>query len=143
MSIHDHPVDEAFQATANKIANSILASLELAVPMMAERSGIHIQKEHLMIGGLTTAILKLAKVHDMDIVQLARSDRHFLAIGLNNAASNAPSAIETRSLLDNLTHIIKNGGECPCPKCSKEREPSLNEQTAKEILTEIEREQTR
>ncbi|QFT40087.1 MULTISPECIES: hypothetical protein [unclassified Vibrio] len=143
MSINDQPVDEAFQVTTNKMASSILASLELVAPMMAERSGIHIQKEHLMVGALTTALLKLAKVHDMDIVQLARSGRHFLAIGVNNATSNAPSAIETRSLLDNLTHIIQSGGECLCSKCSKEREPSLNEQTAKEILAEIEREQTR
>lgn len=132
---------EMINKLANHLSEGVLELLERTVVPLSNSYDIQDSQIEIKSNALTIAMLKLIKIHNIDMVQFSSDGDNFIAIGVSDASTGTLQAKQTKKLIKRLESLTSNGGKCACGKCVSNDEPSLNEQTTNEILAEIEKEQ--
>lgn len=135
------------------LAGAIKTSAEIIIrdhPELTAQEAFEIK-----VKATTSALLAICESSKFSPVQLATGPSSWLAIGQVNVGGGGAGAISTKALLDSLQNKVLKHESCNCASCQTKVdidqvksdldaffEPNVNEQTAQEILKEIESETT-
>ena len=144
--------EKALELVANKMAESFLE----ASPAMIDPLGLTEQEQFTIVHkALTKAILAHSKRSGHAAIQLVVDEEQWLAMGRVRVGGESTSALATKHVLEKLQNEILKDEACNCSQCQvsqaskediakefshtgpKASEPSVNEQTAQEIMKEI------
>ncbi|HHG3329148.1 TPA: hypothetical protein ACPVYZ_004314 [Vibrio parahaemolyticus] len=140
---------------ASRLASAIVKSSEYITTFHKELS--EQQVFEIKIKAITKSLLAVIENSDFAPVQLATNSKTWLGIGQIHVGGESEGAISTKMLLKTIQENVLKDEVCDCEYCQpkgdagkvkkhfakafeRESEPSLNEQTAQEILREIEAE---
>lgn len=144
--------ETALKLAENKMAKSLHeASLAMIAPLrLTEKEQFTVVQK-----ALTKALMVHSESTSHAVVQLVEGESQWLAMGRVRVGGQSTPALATKHLLERLQNEVLKDEACNCSRCqasqtSKEdiakefsdtrpeaNEPSVNEQTAKDILKEI------
>ncbi len=150
--------EQKVEKITRSLANAITKSTELIVKHHSELS--ETEAFEIKIKAITNALLTIIEMSDFSPVQLATNSKNWLAIGQINVGGESIAATSTKELLNTIQNKVLKHESCGCEFCQGDIDPeqieqalseafgksrksnqsSINEQTAKEILQEIESE---
>lgn len=144
--------EAALELVENKLASSFVkASLAITGPLDLTEE----EQFTVIHKALTKALMAHSKSSSHAAIQLVTSKEQWIAMGRVNIGGNSTSAMATKYVIEQLQNEVLKNETCNCDQCqasqaSKEdiakefthtgpeaSEPSVNEQTAKDILKEI------